>query len=139
MTAKKSTKKATAKKAAAKAPEVVEAQHPALLGEPGVEVASRGADTHEDSTDTHRKEYVVLASDFANANDDFHLANLEAARSSMIGQGLRPTGDGEFAGSEEHADGVNVSLFYDVPAEPAIVSHTEAHVTLDDQHAADEK
>lgn len=146
---KSTTKKSTAK------PKVKatsgDEQHPSLADqpEPNVEVAHRSQDVEKDSTPTHRKTYVLLKEQYdsngGDGADDIHLANIEAARQAMIHQGLRPTSDGKFAGSEDHPDGKSINLHYDIPAVPAVValgltgeqSVTHAHVTLDDQHAAE--
>lgn len=119
-------------------------QHPALDGNVGVEVAERSQDETRLSTDVHRKDFVLLASAYgSNDKDEIHRANIEATRQAMIGQGLRPTGDGKFAGSEKHPDGKSITLTYEVPAKPTVVVTAEepdvlhAHVTLDDQHEAE--
>lgn len=115
----------------------------------GEEVAARSQDiTDKKTSKVHVKDFVVLKSTWAGdrkvGDSDAHLANLEATRQGLISQGLRPTGDGKFAGEEDHPDGVSLILHYEVPAVPAhealeaggeTVAH--AHVTLDDQHAAE--
>lgn len=139
MAAKKTATKAPAKKAVAKKPVEAEVQHPALEGEEGVEIAQRSADTDAASSDAHTKKYVVLARDW-HGTDDEHRRNIEAARQAMISTGLRPTGDGEYVGSEDHPDGKSLILTYSIPARAAVVAHGEtahAHVTLADQHEAD--
>jgi hypothetical protein len=119
-------------------------QHPALAGDPGEEVAARSQDiTDAETSDVHRKDYVVLRRDWEGTieKDDAHLANIEAMRQAMIGQGLRPTADGKFVGSAKHPDGVSLVLSYEVAATPAVIASdyevAHAHVTLDDQHAAE--
>lgn len=124
-------------------------QHPSLADEakPGVEVAERSADVEKASSDVHRKAFVLLRAAYeaqdGDARKGLHLANVEATRQAMIGQGLRPSADGKFVKSEQHPDGRSITLFYDVPAVPAVVAGEEgetvahAHVTLDDQHAAE--
>lgn len=123
-----------------RAAEAAEAQHPALEGAEGVEVAQRSQDETEASADVHTKKFVVLARDFYD-DESTHRANIEATRQAMMSQGLRPTGDGSYVGSEEHPDGASLILTYTVPARAAVVATEEtvahAHVTLDDQHAAE--
>jgi hypothetical protein len=119
-------------------------QHPALDGHEGIEVAERSQDETRLSTTTHRKDFVLLASAYgSNDKDEIHRANIEATRQAMIGQGLRPTGDGKFVSSEKHPDGKSITLTYEVPAKPSVVVTVEepdvlhAHVALDDQHEAE--
>lgn len=125
-----------------KAGEQATVQHPALDGNVSVEVAERSQDETRPTASVHRKVFVVLAADFHD-EEAFHRRNIEATRQAMIGQGLHPSGDGKFVGSEEHPDGVSLCLTYEVPATPAIVATDaeplvkHAHVTLDDQHAAE--
>ncbi len=126
-------------------------QHPSLgdTPKPEEEVARRSQDVEKASTTVHRKDYVVLASAYELTGGDnrkeFHRANIEAARQAMMSQGLRPTADGRFVSKANHPDGKSVILHYDIPAAPAVVALdetgeqtvTHAHVTLDDQHAAE--
>lgn len=117
-------------------------QHPALNGDESVEIAERSQDEDRLTATVHRKKFVVLARDW-HGTDEAHRANIEATRQAMIGQGLRPTADGKYVGSEDHPDGASLVLTYEVPAKAAIVTTDEdphakhAHVTLDDQHAAE--
>ena len=161
MAAKKTTtakKASTAKKAPARRPardtpststapgqpnEEAADQHPALDGKPGVEIAERSQDVHKASTNMHRKDFVLLQREYgSNDKDEMHRANIEATRQYLISQGMRPTGDGKFAGEEDHPDGVSVILHYDVPVVPAVTATVDdegeavvhAYVTLDDQH-----
>jgi hypothetical protein len=122
-------------------------QHPAFAGEPGVEVAERSADVTKPDTTTHRKDFVLQREAFeGNDQTEIHTANIAATRQYLISQGMRPTGDGKFAGSDNLPDGLNVVLHYDVPVTPAVtatvddegVAVVHAHVTLDDQHAAED-
>lgn len=155
-TKKTTSKKAASKKAASKKAEskggdtlgtkVTEGdeQHPTLSGSAGEEVAARSQDiTDAETSDVHRKEFVVLRRDWEGTieHDAAHLANIEAMRQAMIGQGLRPKADGKFVGSTDHPDGASLVLAYEVAATPAIVASdydvAHAHVTLDDQHAAE--
>lgn len=123
-----------------RAAEAAEEQHPALEGAEGVEVAQRSQDEEKPSVEVHKKKFVVLARDYYD-DEATHLANVEATRQAMIGQGLRPTADGGFVGAEKHPDGVSLVLTYEVPAKAAVVATEQhvahAHVTLDDQHAAE--
>lgn len=121
-------------------------EFPALDGAPGVEVAERSADVTKADTLTHRKDFVLLKADYeGNDKAELHRANVEAARQYLISQGMRPTGDGKFTSSTDHPDGVSITLHYDVPVVPAVtatvadegVDVVHAHVTLDDQRAAE--
>lgn len=149
---KATTKKTAAKKTAA--PDTAGDQLGTKITEGDVdemsnaeEVAARSQDiTEAETSEVHVKEYVLLKSQWTESVDQeaTHLANLEAARQAMIHQGLRPTDDGSFDAAEDHPDGLSVILRYTIPAVPASdaldeggfhVSH--AHVTLEDQHAAE--
>jgi hypothetical protein len=110
---------------------------------PEVEVAERSQDVEAPTAKVHRKDFVVLKSawegDLAAVDvEQKHRDNVEATRQYLIHQGLRPTGDGKFAGKEDHPDGVSLILHYDVPVTPAVIAEGDAvvhaHVTLDDQH-----
>jgi hypothetical protein len=123
-------------------------QFPALDGEPGVEVSERSADVTKADTLTHRKDFVLLKREYgSNDHDEMHRANVEATRQYLISQGMRPTADGKFAGSDDHPDGVSIILHYDVPVVPAVTATVDdegeavvhAHVTLDDQHEREQE
>lgn len=119
-------------------------QHPALDGGTTgekIEIAERSQDESRPTAAAHRKVFVVLKSAWETTDREVaHLHNIEATRQYMIGQGLRPTGDGKHLSSEDHPDGKSLILTYEVPATPAIVVGAEtplvthASVTLDDQH-----
>lgn len=114
-------KKAAAKKTAAKSTEVDE-QFPALDGKSGVEVAQRSADVTEDSTDTHKKVFVVRKADYDEETFN-HDPNVAATRQYLINQGMRPAEDGSFSGAEDNKDGRSVNLTYSVKVIPADVAH----------------
>lgn len=117
--------------------QVVQAQFPALEGEPEVEVAKRGADNHEDSSTTHHKVYVLPADQY---NPDepgtLHEDNKRAMRQEMMNLGLRPTGDVSFDGATDHEEdnGRSVDLAYSVGAEPAVTAYEydEAHAFVNE-------
>ncbi len=130
------------------AEESIGEQFPSVVGYPEVEIAERSADALDPTSSVREKDYVVLKSeyDIATTTDegkkDFHQRNIDAERQALISQGLRPTGDGEFAGEEKHPDGLSVILHYTIPVKPAAVADSEtepevahAYVTEDDQHA----
>jgi hypothetical protein len=116
-----------------------------LQAKPEVEVAERSQDEPDPTATVHRKDFVVLKAawegDLSSVDtEEKHRDNIEAARQALMHQGLRPTGDGTFTGSEDHPDGASLILHYEVPAKPAVTAsdHEEptvshAHVTLDDQ------
>lgn len=125
-------KKAAAKKAAA--PDETERpedmQFPSAVGENELEVSKRSADNTDEESEVHTKVFVVNAD--AEQTEEFHQRNIWAMRQAMIHQGLRPEEDGEFVGSEDHADGVSVRLTYQVKAIPAHVAYDPevSHATV---------
>lgn len=105
-------------------------QFPALAGAPDVEIAERSADVHERASSEHRKVFVVQADSVYDpaaiaADDDLHKRNIDAMRQAAILQGLRPTSDGQYVGSEVQADGVSVELAYSVDVVPASIATPE--------------
>jgi hypothetical protein len=115
-----------------------------LSNKPEVEVAERSQDEDSATATVHRKDFVVLKAAWSEDDapvdvDKKHVDNIEATRQYLMHQGLRPTGDGKFTGSEDHPDGVSLILHYEVPVTPAIIAGQKgdkvnhAHVTLDDQ------
>lgn len=98
-------------------------QHPALVGEPGVEVAERSQDTDAQSTTTHRKVFVTRKDDYTSTDtDQVHLRNMTAVRQYMVNQGIRPDASVRFIGAEDHFDGVSLNLVYEVSAVPAVTA-----------------
>lgn len=98
-------------------------QHPALVGEPGVEVAERSQDVDAQSTSTHRKVFVTLKRDYTSTDtDQVHLRNQTAVRQYMVNQGIRPDASVRFAGERDHEDGVSLYLDYEVSAVPAVTA-----------------
>lgn len=95
-------------------------QHPAKAGEPEVEVDERSAD----GSDGMRfvKEFVVLVRQWGDSDGE-HTANKAGVANEAIQRGLHPRGDIRFDGSEEHADGVSLTLTYSVETVPASVDH----------------
>lgn len=140
---------ATPRKSTEKAPKAEQAegneQFPSLDGEKTAEIAQRSQDETKATASVHHKDYVVLAEAWRNVEKtEAHRNNIEAARQALISQGLRPTGDGKYLGSAEHPDRKSLILSYEIPVTTAVLADpTEeplvagAHVTLDDQHAAE--
>lgn len=95
-------------------------QHPAKAGEPEAEVDERSAD----GSDGMRfvKEFVVLARQWGDSDEE-HTANKAGVANEAIQRGLHPRGDIRFDGSEEHVDGVSLTLTYSVETVPASVDH----------------
>lgn len=112
---------AAAKKTTARAQ-----QHPAESGEPEVEVDERTAD----GADGMRfvKEFVVLGRQWTD-EDDAHEANKAGVVNEAIQRGLHPRGDVSFDGSEDHPDGVSMTLTYSVETVPASVDHQPEDTT----------
>lgn len=107
------------------------------------QVAARSADVSETATTEHRKVFVLpknpLTDEFEDAT---HTANIDAMRQAMILQGLRPTEDGHFVEAVDHPDGQSVCLTYACACVPAALATPEQNVvavTVDDQHALEEK
>lgn len=109
-----------------------ERQFPSLYGKPDVEVAERTADTSEESTGQHVKDFVTTREQWDSANqDEQHKANINAVRQYMLANGLRPDADVEFEGEHDHPfDPKSIVLRYGVSAVPAAVA-----VDFDLRHA----
>lgn len=111
-----------------------ERQHPALVGKPDVEVAERTADTSDDSTGEHTKDFVTTRVQWASADhDESHRANIAAVRQYMVANGLRPDADVTFDGEHDHPwDEKSLVLRYKVSAIPAAVafSFDQRHVVI---------
>jgi len=124
-------------------PEVArEAQHPSLIGDDGVEVAQRSVDVPhldtdpEASTTEHRKQFVLLKREWDTHTDEqkatVHERNIRAVRQFLVGNGLRPTGDVEFAGEETvevaqtgRLSNDSVVLTYTVSATPTVTTGSD--------------
>jgi hypothetical protein len=107
--------------------DLTQVQHPALLGEEGMEVARRGADIVSDNTMTFTKDFVLLG-----YPDGFnHEPNMIATRVEVMNAGLRPDGDVKFEGAHDHPDGESTILRYTVPVRVAALPGLPADV----QHA----
>ncbi len=151
-------KKAAAAKAAADAPAAPEEtdatgapellQFPSDAGQPEVEIAERSADVDDREASEHRKVFVIPRNDLVTQDYDdeihaeLHRANIDAMRQAMVLQGLRPTEDGRFVRAQNHSDGQSVCLTYACACVPAHVATPEQNVvaiTVDDQHALEEK
>ncbi|MBD9700651.1 hypothetical protein IHE56_00800 [Streptomyces sp. ID01-12c] len=95
-------------------------QFPAKAGAPEVEVDKRSADGSEGTRFV--KEFVVLARDWT-GEEYQHEANRAGVANEAIQRGLHPRGDISFDGSEDHPDGVSLTLTYSVETVPASVDH----------------
>jgi hypothetical protein len=95
-------------------------QFPAKSGAPEVEVDKRSADGSEGTRFV--KEFVVLGRDWT-GEEYQHEANKAGVVNEAIQRGLHPRGDISFDGSEEHPDGVSLTLTYSVDTVPASVDH----------------
>lgn len=70
--------------------------------EENVEVAARSQDLAKTSSTTHEKVFVLLRRDWDEADQDkVHEDNTIGVRQYMVNNGLRPTGDVEFVGTED--------------------------------------
>jgi hypothetical protein len=95
-------------------------QFPAKSGAPEVEVDKRSADGSEGTRFV--KEFVVLARDWT-GEEYQHEANKAGVANEAIQRGLHPRGDISFDGSDDHPDGVSLTLTYSVDTVPASVDH----------------
>lgn len=113
-----------------------EDQHPALRGEPEVEVAQRAADGS--SGTTLRKVFVVAAPE--DVQDDsipddhpMHEANCVRTLEEAIQRGLHPKAKARLVSSEvverPGRGPASVALTYEVEVQPAVID-TEAHETV---------
>jgi hypothetical protein len=91
-----------------------------------VEVDERSAD----GSDGMRfvKEFVVLGRQWGDSEEE-HAANKAGVANEAIQRGLHPRGDISFDGSEEHPDGLSLSLTYSVETVPASVDHQPEDTT----------
>lgn len=98
-------------------PETLFDEFPSASGDKETEVSKRNIDGESGSTFV--KQYIVLKREW-NDDDYAHQANVKNTREVMLHAGLRPTGDVEFVGSEDHPDGVSLILTYSGPVQPAL-------------------
>jgi hypothetical protein len=106
----------------------------------GTLVEQRTADTHETKAargvdDAEHVKVFVIPPGNKPASDYDHEPNIAATRQYMISQGLRPTGDVRFVGSEPFGPGgKSWALTYAVTAVPAerFDFETEVHVIQDE-------
>ena len=113
-----------------------EVQHPALIGQPGVEVAERTIDHDTEPTTMHVKDFVTLVRDYDPEKDAVHKRNIVAVRQYMVNQGLRPDSDVVFVGETQlggPAGRESVSLRYEVRAVPAVTAREfdQRHTVMD--------
>lgn len=95
-------------------------EFPAKAGEPEVEVDERSADGSDGLR--HVKEFVVLKATWpARDEDEAHKANAAAVANEAIQRGLHPRGVATFDGTEEHHDGLSLTLRYSVQVVPSSV------------------
>jgi hypothetical protein len=95
-------------------------QFPAKAGEPETEVDERSADGSDGTRFV--KEFVVLARQWGDSEEE-HTANKAGVANEAIQRGLHPRGDISFDVSQEHPDGVSLTLTYSVDTVPASVDH----------------
>lgn len=117
---KASTEQAQAKDASENRERLEQEQFPAKSGAPEVEVDKRSADGSEGTRFV--KEFVVLGRDWT-GEEYQHEANRAGVANEAIQRGLHPRGDISFDGSENHPDGVSLTLTYSVDTVPASVDH----------------
>lgn len=89
-------------------------------------VASKNIDG--DEPDAFTKQFVLMKRDFGAGYD--HSPNFTGTSQEAVNVGLRLTGDVEYVGNEDHADGQSVVLTYRVPVLPAW--HEDAPVNVVD-------
>lgn len=112
-------------------------QHPALYGDPAVEVAERTIDHDEEPTSVHVKDFTVQASGWEIADKDaVHERNKTAVRQYMVNQGIRPdNAKVEFVGEKTYDElPGSVVLRYSIAAVPAATAREFdiAHVVIPD-------
>lgn len=117
---KAGTEQAQAKDASENRERLEQEQFPAKAGAPEVEVDKRSADGSEGTRFV--KEFVVLGRDWT-GEEYQHEANRAGVANEAIQRGLHPRGDISFDGSENHPDGVSLTLTYSVDTVPASVDH----------------
>ena len=124
-------------------PPVEDEQFPSLSGEDRTEIAKRSADETAEKASRWRKDFVVPAADYNDADDEFHARNEVGVRQFLTQQGLRFPEDGKISHkAKKHPDGVSTIITYRADAIPAAVAETpdiEAHVNPEDQAEAEAK
>ena len=119
---------AAAKKTATSTAEARTKQFPAQDGEPAVEVDERSADGADGTR--YVKEFVVLKASWPSRDeDDAHKANAAAVANEAIQRGLHPRGEARFDGSEDHPDGLSLTLKYSVNTVPSSVDEVPQDTT----------
>ncbi|MDX2550125.1 hypothetical protein [Streptomyces stelliscabiei] len=128
MAARKTTSssKATADKPAESEEQLQQRQFPARAGAPDVEVDKRSPDGS--SGTRHVKEFVVHGKEWT-GEEYQHEANRAAVANEAIQRGLHPRGEATFDGSEDHPDGVSVTLTYSVETVPSSIDHSPEDTT----------
>lgn len=108
-------------------------QHPAIVGQPGVEVAERTIDAEKPAnTVVHTKTFVTPKATWGTEDQDaVHARNINAVRQAMVNQGLRPDADVKFAKAYDwpYDGGISLGLDYEVKATPAVIAEK-----FDDRH-----
>ncbi|MEU1088961.1 hypothetical protein ABZ401_19360 [Streptomyces sp. NPDC005892] len=103
-------------------------EFPAKAGEPEVEVDERSPDGSDGLR--HVKEFVVLKATWPSRDEgEAHEANAAAVANEAIQRGLHPRGVAKFEGSEDHPDGLSLTLRYSVQAVPSSVDHNAPDTT----------
>lgn len=119
MAARKTTSsKTTADKPTESEEQLQQKQFPAKSGALDVEVDKRSPDGS--SGTRHVKEFVVLGETWT-GEEYQHEANKASVANEAIQRGLHPRGEASFDGSEDHPDGVSVSLTYSVETVPSSI------------------
>lgn len=100
-------------------------QHPANIGEEGIEVAERSQDVHTQSTTNHKKTIVIPKSAWGKPSTqdvkDFHERQYTAVRQYLMNQGMRPVGAVSLASKKDHPDGASLIFTYQVQVQAAHV------------------
>lgn len=111
--------------------EIANTQSPARYGYPEHEIAQRSTDVVDLTSAEYVKVFVIPKNPFGDDyDDDMHERNIRFCRGKAIQLGLRPLSPeaGEFAGAEDHPDGVSVCLRYTVAVVPAAIATPEQNV-----------
>jgi hypothetical protein len=119
--------------------EAKQAQFPARLGHPEVEIAERSQDVEDKTASRHEKVFrakLLRGGNKVAPSEQMHRNNINAMIDAAIAQGLRPTGPGEFVSAEDvrdddgHPTG-SVDLRYAVPVVPVSVTPVEEQRELE--------
>lgn len=125
-------------------------QHPALVGQPGVEVAERSQDVEKSTSTSFEKVFVTLRRQYDLDQEGVHKRNKVQVRQFLLHQGLRTDASVEFVGEEElpTEQGVrdedrSVALRYRITAEPAVTATDPVVVHMqvpeDQKHPLEDK